>query len=941
LDTKGCLSSCSHSSGEVIIAKKYNDFAAVKKAVDSSSLLACDRQQEAELTAEALQRAMFNSANFSSIATDAKGVIQIFNRGAEQMMGYLAADVVNKVTPADISHPQEVIERARALSAELGELIEPGFEALVFKARRGIEDIYELTYIRKDGSSFPAVVSVTALRDAQEAIIGYLLIGTDNTLRQQAEAEQMILDQRLRDQQFYTRSLIEANIDALMTTDAKGIISDVNKQMEALTGRSRDELIGAPFKNYFTDPARAEAGIKLVLAEGKVTDYELTALSWSGKKTLVSYNASTFYDRDRKLQGVFASARDVHLTVELENAKIVAEKASLLKSDFLSNMSHEIRTPMNSIIGMSHLALKTNLTSRQRDYLKKIQGSANFLLGIINDILDFSKIEAGKLTIEQTKIDLKKVLKNVSNLISPQASTKRLKLIFDVERDLPNELIGDPLRLTQVMINYANNAVKFTKAGKIDIVIRMQEQTDTDILLYCGVSDTGIGMTEEQCGQLFQSFQQADSSTTRKYGGTGLGLVIAKKLAELMQGEVGVDSEFGKGSTFWFTARLGKVIDLKHHAVFDSITSEMGDVSFSRRESSMENRLVAFKGASILLVEDNKLNQEVALQLLRDAGFIVDLADNGEVAVHKVQKTLYDLVLMDMQMPIMDGITAAQEIRKLPKYAHLPIIAMTANAMQVDRQRCFDAGMNDHLSKPVDPENLWQVLLRWIKAPQQAGKAPSTVNQSVQYTDDDLWELESISAADGIRYCGGKVDAYRKQLGRFGSHYQGAATKLQGLITERDLVAAESFCHELKGVCGTLGATDMFACVTEMDGLLKHQKVPTAAQFNELHQLLQQLIDDINELPTPELAAPVSVATCDQNSFIAKLSLLSRLLESDIVEALLLLETLGVGVMSDENNKVMLEIAASVDTFAIDKALRLIDKLQARLLVSMNNEIQA
>ncbi|MFQ3172267.1 MAG: PAS domain S-box-containing protein [Oleispira sp.] len=925
----------------MIIAKKYTDSAAVKKAVDSSNLLACERQQEAELTAEALQRAMFNSANFSSIATDAKGVIQIFNRGAEQMMGYLAADVVNKVTPADISHPQEVIERARALSAELGELIEPGFEALVFKARRGIEDIYELTYIRKDGSSFPAVVSVTALRDAQDAIIGYLLIGTDNTLRQQAEAEQMILDQRLRDQQFYTRSLIEANIDALMTTDAKGIISDVNKQMEALTGRSRDELIGAPFKNYFTDPARAEAGIKLVLAEGKVTDYELTALSWSGKKTLVSYNASTFYDRDRKLQGVFASARDVHLTVELENAKIVAEKASLLKSDFLSNMSHEIRTPMNSIIGMSHLALKTNLTPRQRDYLKKIQGSAKFLLGIINDILDFSKIEAGKLTIEQTNIDLKKVLKNVSNLISPQASTKRLKLIFDVERNLPNELMGDPLRLTQVLINYANNAVKFTKAGKIDIVIRMQEQTDTDILLYCGVSDTGIGMTEEQCGQLFQSFQQADSSTTRKYGGTGLGLVIAKKLAELMQGEVGVDSEFGKGSTFWFTARLGKVIDLKHHAVFDSISSEVGDVSFSRRESSMENRLAAFKGASILLVEDNKLNQEVALELLRDAGFIVDLAGNGEIAVRKVQKTFYDLVLMDMQMPIMDGITATQEIRKLSRCAHLPIIAMTANAMQVDRQRCFDAGMNDHLSKPVDPENLWQVLLRWIKAPQQVGKDLSFVTPSVQHTDDDLWVLKSISAADGIRYCGGKVDAYRKQLRRFGSHYQGAATKLQGLITERDLVAAESLCHELKGVCGTLGATDMFACVTEMDGLLKQQKVPTAAQFNELHQLLQQLIDDINELPTPELAAPVSVATFDRNSFIAKLSILSRLLESDIVEAELLLETLTASVMSGEYNKVMVEIAASVDAFAIDEALRQIDKLQARLLVSMNNETQA
>jgi PAS domain S-box-containing protein len=925
----------------VIIVKKYTDSAAVKKAVDSSNLTASDRQQEAELTAEALQRAMFNSANFSSIATDAKGVIQIFNRGAEQMMGYLAVDVINKVTPADISHPQEVIERARSLSAELGESIEPGFEALVFKARRGIEDIYELTYIRKDGTSFPAVVSVTALRDSQDAIIGYLLIGTDNTLRQQAEAEQMILNQRLRDQQFYTRSLIEANIDALMTTDAKGIISDVNKQMEALTGRSRDELIGAPFKNYFTDPARAEAGIKLVLAEGKVTDYELTALSWSGKKTLVSYNASTFYDRDRKLQGVFASARDVHLTVELENAKIVAEKASLLKSDFLSNMSHEIRTPMNSIIGMSYLALKTKLTPRQRDYLSKIQGSANFLLGIINDILDFSKIEVGKLTIEHTKIDLKEMLENVSNLISPQASIKKLKLIFDVDRNLPNNLIGDPLRLTQILINYANNAVKFTKAGEIDIVIRMQEETDTDILLYCGVSDTGIGITDEQCRQLFQSFQQADSSTTRKYGGTGLGLVIAKKLAELMQGEVGVDSEFGKGSTFWFTARLGKDIDFEHPAVFDSTSSEMGGVSFSRPDSPMEKQFGAFKGASILLVEDNKLNQEVALQLLRDAGFIVDLADNGEVAVHKVQKTLYDLVLMDMQMPIMDGITAAQEIRKLPECAHLPIIAMTANAMQVDRQRCLDAGMNDHLPKPVNPENLWQMLLRWIKAPQQAGKDLSIVNQPVQYTDDDLWELKSISAADGIRYCGGKVDVYRKQLGRFGLHYQGAAIKLQGLITEKKLVAAQSFCHELKGVCGTLGATEMFACVTEMDGLLKHQKVPTAAQFNELHQLLQQLTDDINELPTPEPAAPASVATFDRSSFIAKLSILSRLLESDVLEAVLLLETLNAGAMSVENNKVMIEIAANVDTFAIDKALRLIDKLQARLLVSMNNETQA
>src|ERR1017187_841505 len=322
--------------------------------------------EEALLKAGALQRAIFNSANFSSIATDEKGVIQLFNVGAERMLGYAAAEVLNKITPADISDPQEVIARAVALSAELATSITPGFQALVFKASRGIEDIYELTYIRKDGSRFPAIVSVTALRDDQGAIIGYLLIGTDNSARKQVEAEQMKLDQRLRDQQFYTRSLIESNSDAIMTTNPAGIITDVNKQMEALTGSTRDELIGAPFKSYFTDPERAEAGIKLVLREKKLTNYELTACARDGKTTVVSYNATTFYDRDRKLQGVFAAARDVterklldqaleKQNVELKRARATAEKANLAKSDFLSSMSHELRSPLNAILGFAQL----------------------------------------------------------------------------------------------------------------------------------------------------------------------------------------------------------------------------------------------------------------------------------------------------------------------------------------------------------------------------------------------------------------------------------------------------------------------------------------------------------------------------------------------------------------------------------------------------------
>ena len=299
--------------------------------------------EEALLKAGALQSAIFNSANFSSIATDAKGVIQIFNVGAERMLGYTAAEVMNKITPADISDPQEVIARAKALSVELGTPITPGFEALVFKASRGIEDIYELTYIRKDGSRFPAVVSVTALRDAQDAIIGYLLIGTDNTARKQVEEERMKLDQRLRDQHFYTRSLIESNIDALMATDPRGIITDVNKQTEALTGCTRDELIGAPFKNYFTDAGRAEAGINRVLNEGKVTNYELTARARDGKLTVVSYNATTFHDRDRRLQGVFAvSAR--HDGAEALRAHAAAEERRAGR-----RQPHEVRIPRQHV----------------------------------------------------------------------------------------------------------------------------------------------------------------------------------------------------------------------------------------------------------------------------------------------------------------------------------------------------------------------------------------------------------------------------------------------------------------------------------------------------------------------------------------------------------------------------------------------------------------
>ncbi len=515
--------------------------------------------EDALLKAGALQSAIFNSENFSSIATDEKGVIQLFNVGAERMLGYTAIEVVDKITPADISDPEEVIARAKALSDELDTAITPGFGALAFKASRGIEDIYELTYIRKDGSRFPAVVSVTALRDALGAIIGYLLIGTDNTARKQVEAEQRRLDQRLRDQQFYTRSLIESNIDALMTTDPAGIITDVNKQMEALTGCTRDELIGAPFKNYFTDPDRAEAGIRRVLSGSKVTDYELTARARDGKETVVSYNATTFHDRDRKLQGVFAAARDVterkrfertlqENNAELERARAAAEKANLTKSDFLSSMSHELRSPLNAILGFAQLMNSDSPppTPSQTASIDQILNAGWYLLELINEILDLAQIESGKLALSREPTSLTDVMLECQAMIEPQGEKRGIKMTFP-HSGTPYFVDADRTRLKQVLINLLSNAIKYNQPNGT-VVVDCTMNTPERVRV--SVTDSGAGLPPELLRQLFQPFNRLGQERGTEEG-TGIGLVMSKRLVEMMGGIIGVESTVGLGSVFW------------------------------------------------------------------------------------------------------------------------------------------------------------------------------------------------------------------------------------------------------------------------------------------------------------------------------------------------------------------------------------------------------
>lgn len=662
--------------------------------------------QRRALTADALQAAIFNSANFSNIATDAKGVIQLFNVGAERMLGYSAADVVNKITPADLSDPDELVSRARALSAEFGQPIAPGFHALAFKASRGLEDNYELTYLKKDGTRLPVAVSVTALRDEDGVIIGYLLVGTDNTVRLAIEAERQKLDQSLRDQHFYTRSLIESNVDALLTTNPQGIISDVNKQMELLTGCTRDELIGAPFKDFFTDSDLADATIEKALRERKVSDRELTALSRDGTETTASYNLTTYYDRNRKLQGVFATARDVterrrldqilkERNAELHAARVAADKANQAKSDFLASMSHELRSPLNAILGFAQLmeSEAPPPTPAQQDSITQILQAGWHLLKLIEEILDLAKIESGKFSLSLESVSLSEVLAECHGIIEGQARASGIALQVPLF-DAPRFVRADRTRLKQVLINLLTNAIKYNRPrGRVDVTITEQSPSRVRI----AIRDTGVGLSEARLAQLFQPFNRLGQEGGGVEG-TGIGLVVAKQLTELMQGSIGVESTVDLGSTFW--CELAAAPAPAFLADTDTLPLP------AKAPATPAERVRRF-----LYVEDNLANFKLVERLFARRGeWALIGAATGTRGLELARTLLPDVILMDINLPDISGHEALAVLRQDPTTRHIPVVAVSANAMPRGIKQGLASGFLQYVTKPIHMTEFMKTL---------------------------------------------------------------------------------------------------------------------------------------------------------------------------------------------------------------------------------------
>lgn len=710
------------------------------------------RHEETQLNIGALQQAIFNSANFSSIATDAAGVIQIFNVGAERMLGYEASEVTNRVTPADISDPEEVIVRARALSAEAGVTIAPGFEALVFKASRGIEDIYELTYIRKDGSRFPAVVSVTALRDADEVIIGYLLIGTDNTARKQAEAA-------LQKAGALQSAIFNSANFSSIATDAEGVIQIFNAGAERMLGYTALEVMNRITPADISDPveliARADAlstelgttitpgfdALVFKASRGIEDIYELSYIRKDGSRFPAVVSVTALRDEvdhiigylligtdntarkeiedertklDLRLRAQHAELQSIQRVLEQKNVEL--EDASRMKSEFLANMSHELRTPLNAIIGFSEVlgdGLLGDMSDKQRRFIGDIFKSGKHLLSLINDILDLSKVEAGKMLLDLDPVEMDALLANSLSIVKGQAALRHIKLDMKLATSLGSVDV-DGRKVKQIVYNLLSNAVKFSADGG-SVVLRADRVSRADVGVLTGdwaqrtfplpesefstflklsVADEGMGMSADSLQHLFKPFSQVDSGLARQFEGTGLGLAMVKLLADLHGGSVAVESAVGKGSRFtvWIPMRVASDVNTPEQAALAPATLE---------ETPGAKRIA-------LVVETNPGSAELIRLQLEAERFVVLHAQSAEEALEIARREQLALVTLDVLMRDVDGWAFLEDLKRIPGVAAVPVIIVS---ILPDRTRGFALGAAAVMQSPVSRQELYDTLV--------------------------------------------------------------------------------------------------------------------------------------------------------------------------------------------------------------------------------------